>query len=392
MKSAPVIMRELCRMPCLLFLCLAVCVCPATGQAAVVVAEDEFGVASDAPATDVVATPGASADNPNTGQNPGIVPNQTPRGRPLTVASTAWSEMLLAGYCLLIVLVSLFGGMLPDRMALSHTRMQTIISFVGGLMLGIALFHLLPDAARNLPSVDSAAMWMMLGIVSMFLLIRTFHFHHHGPLEISTSHEVACELHGDATSEESVHQPHVPGDDCTHAPELDEGLPHCHHAHQLSWLGIATGLSLHTLIDGIALAASVEAESQHTAWLSLFGLGTFLAVFLHKPLDAVSIVSLMTAAGWSANSRNLVNATFALMCPAGALLFMVGLREFPGWQAYVVGAALAFSAGVFVCISLSDLLPEMEFHAHNRIRLSAALAGGIALAFLITLLETTHLH
>ena len=44
--------------------------------------------------------------------------------------------LLLTVYCLLIVAVSLLGGWLPSRIKLTHTRMQTIVSFVGGLMLG----------------------------------------------------------------------------------------------------------------------------------------------------------------------------------------------------------------------------------------------------------------
>ncbi|MFN8710950.1 MAG: ZIP family metal transporter, partial [Planctomyces sp.] len=166
----------------------------------------------------------------------------------------------------------------------------------------------------------------------------------------------------------------------------------CQHAHQLSWVGIAAGLSLHTLIDGIALAASVQADSTHRVWMSLYGLGTFLAVMLHKPLDAVSITSLMAASGWPQRSRNMVNAGFAMMCPAGAIIFLLGTTQLRGIEAELVGNALAFSAGVFVCISLSDLLPEMEFHAHNRGRLSVALALGILLAFGITFLEPAHLH
>jgi zinc and cadmium transporter len=52
-----------------------------------------------------------------------------------------------------------------------------------------------------------------------------------------------------------------------------------------------------------------------------------------------------------------------------------------------LGCALAFAAGVFLCISLGDLLPELELHSHHRIRLSVALLLGVALAWLI---EQTH--
>lgn len=344
--------------------------------------------------------PDATAPREAAGPGAGQPAIPSPPASSAPSLSSPWRDALLAGYCLMIVVASLFGGWLPTRFVLSHTRMQTVISFVGGLMLGIALFHLLPDSVRDLPGVNSATGWMMLGIVSMFILIRTFHFHHHGPLEISTAHEVACELHADSPAvasvahghEHSHEHSHEHGESCAHAPEVEHGQPHCHHAHQLSWVGIATGLSVHTMIDGIALAASVEAQSGHGGWLPVFGLGTFLAVLLHKPLDAVSITSLMAAAGWSAQARHLVNAGFSLMCPAGAVLFMAGIRGIPGWQSYAVGAALAFSAGVFLCISLSDLLPEMEFHEHNRLRLSTALGAGILLAFVLTLLESSHQH
>ena len=41
--------------------------------------------------------------------------------------------------------------------------------------------------------------------------------------------------------------------------------------------------------------------------------------------------------------------------------------------------ALAFSAGTFLCIALSDLLPELQFHAHDRFKLSLALLAGFCL-------------
>ena len=65
---------------------------------------------------------------------------------------------------------------------------------------------------------------------------------------------------------------------------------------------------------------------------------------------------------------------------------MLGIRQFSVMQDVVVCSALAFSAGVFLCIALSDLLPEMEFHAHNRFRLTVALIAGVLLAYGITFL------
>jgi len=261
------------------------------------------------------------------------------------------------------VIASFLGGWIPSVVRLTHERMQLVISFVGGLMLGVGVFHLLPHSINELQSVDRSVWWMMVGLLGMFFLIRTFHFHQH-----------------DAHVEECEGEPH------DHHHEAHA------HVHELGWAGVAFGLGVHTLIDGLALAASVHAEADHVATASLMGLGTFLAVVLHKPLDAISITSLMTAGGWSSRSRNLVNFGFALMCPTGALLFVLGVHQMGELQHVIIGCALAFSAGVFLCISLSDLLPELEFHTHDRLKLSTSLVLGVLLAFAIGFLEPDHIH
>jgi zinc and cadmium transporter len=294
------------------------------------------------------------------------------------------APLLLTVYCLLIVAASLLGGWLPSLVALTHKRMQVLMSLVGGLMLGTALFHMLPHAIHEVGPTrpDFVPVWMMAGLMTMFFLLRTFHFHHHDASDGAA--------HGDA--------PHAHDHDHDHGQDHDGG--HASHGnaaatvapHELSWLGVFLGLGLHTLIDGLALAASVEAGSGAGAAGGLIGGGTFLAIVAHKPLDAVSITSLMTAQRWTPLAKMLVNAAFALMCPLGAAVFVVGLGRFSGSEELVLGGALAFSAGVFLCISLSDLLPEMEFHSHHRLLLSASLLGGVLLAWLVHLLEPPHVH
>ncbi|MEX2176613.1 MAG: ZIP family metal transporter [Pirellulaceae bacterium] len=288
---------------------------------------------------------------------------------------------LLLFYCICIVVCSLAGGALPSLVRLTHRRMQLVMSFVGGLMLGVALLHLLPHSLAEQGSIDRTAGWMLGGLLFMFLLIRVFHVH---------AHE-----HGDTADalDEHLHdRDHEgPGDHTHH-----HGHEHQHdhqHTHAFSWLGLAFGLALHTLIDGLALGAAVAAEAHHAgSGFALFGLGTFLAVALHKPLDALSITSLMAAGGWRKQDIWLANIGFALMCPLGAIGFVFGLGSLLGEQHIVIGCALGFAAGVFLCISLADLLPEVAFHAHDRLRLTLALALGILLAWGIGFLEPDHAH
>ena len=71
------------------------------------------------------------------------------------------------------------------------------------------------------------------------------------------------------------------------------------------------------------------------------------------------------------------------------LLFYFGLSSLDQRHGgnLVAAYALAFSAGTFLCISSSDLLPELQFHQHDRGKLSAALLAGLGVAIAVAQLE-----
>ena len=281
--------------------------------------------------------------------------------------SHMWDIVIITVYCLLIMVASLLGGWLPSVVRFTHTRMQLMMSFVAGLMMGVALLQMLPHAAAESGSFDHATLSAVLGLLAMFFAIRIFHVHGHEPHE----------THAKADSYE-----------CNHPPG------HCHEhppVHELSWLGLFSGLAIHTLIDGVALAASVAVEA-NGAQAGLIGLGTFVAVVLHKPLDALSITSVMLAGGWSDRARRVVNVVFSLMCPAGAIAFFFAFGTLGSATETAIGWALGFAAGAFLCIALADVLPEVQFHRHDRLKLSAALLLGVALARGIGCLEPSHDH
>jgi zinc and cadmium transporter len=276
--------------------------------------------------------------------------------------------LLVAAYAALTLVGSLVGGWVPLMGRMSHSRTQLLMSVVAGLMLGVGVFHMLPHAYFQLHDLDRTVWWMMVGLLTTFFLQRFLHFHQHEPPD-ATDHD-----HG------HDHSPH------DHA--------HHHHGHShpegrkaVSWVGISLGLVLHTLMDGVALAAGVEADARSHGGAQWAGLGIFAAVFLHKPLDAMAVTTLMLRGGWSPRARHLANLAFALVCPLGAGLFYAGMGRTSAAEQAVVGCALAFSAGTFLCISLSDLLPELQFHSHDRVKLSAALLVGVALAWGIVFLE-----
>ena len=288
-----------------------------------------------------------------------------------------WPYLLIAAYCSLVAVASFGGGSVPALLRLTHTRMQVIMSFVGGFVLTVALLHLLPHAALEMGSLDWAVWAALAGLLTMFFLIRIFHVHQHAPVDVDGGEAGAHDHSHDACL---LHAYPVDGERCAT------------HRHRYSWVGLFVGLGLHTLLDGVAIAASVTAEARYPEASNLLGLGTFLAVLLHKPMDAMTITSVMAAGNWSRESRQLVNLAFALTSITGATAFCLGLSHFTEQQHLIVGLALGFSAGIFLCIALADILPEVQFHAHDRLKLSSALVFGVVLASALGILEAPHYH
>jgi zinc and cadmium transporter len=102
---------------------------------------------------------------------------------------------------------------------------------------------------------------------------------------------------------------------------------------------------------------------------------------------------LMGRGGWSLAWRNTINGLFSLCIPAGVLVFYLGFVSESGGpgnalQHWWIACALAFSAGTFLCISLSDLLPELQFHSHDRMKLSVALVLGLGVAHFAAYMES----
>ncbi len=273
---------------------------------------------------------------------------------------------LLALYGLGIAASSLLGGWIPDRIAISHTRIQAVMAFVAGLIAGVAIFHLLPHSVAALSgpgAVETAVGWMMTGIVLSVLLFYLFDYHEHD------------------FSEEHSHQ---------HDHRHDRNSRAAHRMKSVTWIGIALGLGVHSLTEGLTLSTTMRLT--HDGDVSAAGLGVFLAIALHKPLDALSIVSTMQANGASRRARVAANLGFALVCPVAAFVTFWGVGQIGPAATTLIGCALAFAAGSFLCIALSDLLPEIHFHRHDRILLALAFLLGIGIAYSLHWVEPDVLH
>jgi zinc and cadmium transporter len=278
--------------------------------------------------------------------------------------------LTLSAFCTAVVIGSVLGGILPLAVMLNHTRLQVYLSFSAGAMLGAAFFHMLPEAVRV--GSPETLYWTALGLLALFFLERFFSFHHH---------EAHDSVHsGPEAGPASAASPHG-APPARGADHHDHDSPVASHgAGALRWGPAAVGLAVHSLVGGIALASAVAADFDVGRGVFGAGLGVFVATLVHKPADALTITALMLESGTHRRHAHLVNLAFALMIPAGVILFWAGTRSVlpisPGtWTA----AALAFSAGTFLCVALSDLLPELQFHSHDRVPMSLALLAGFAL-------------
>jgi zinc transporter ZupT len=125
------------------------------------------------------------------------------------------------------------------------------------------------------------------------------------------------------------------------------------------------GISLHSLLDGIALDAGLI--------LPQLGPVVLLAVIVHKMPDSMSISSILLAAGWNRRKVAILNLLFSLTTPIGALLAFLFFRSLaPEHVVFAIG----ISAGTFLAIATADILPQVHrIEQRNPATLVFLLAG-----------------
>lgn len=277
--------------------------------------------------------------------------------------------MTLTIYCVLIALASLIGGWLPLAQRLTHLRLQVYLSLSAGAMLGAAFFHMLPEAAELVGT--RFGWWAAIGVLGLYVIERFVSPHSHEPSEPTAGHRQI----GSGTE---AHHPV-----CGSAREERAAAPRV-----AGWSAVV-GLSIHTLLGGVALASAVLGESGNRD----LGFAVFLATLLHKPADSLTISTLLIQAREGKRKAFWVQIFFATLIPLGALLFYAASSVIMDTlETSITGMVLAFSAGTFLCIALADLLPEVQFHRHDRVKLFLAVIAGALLMWATSLFEPVEAH
>jgi zinc and cadmium transporter len=180
------------------------------------------------------------------------------------------------------------------------------ISYAVGTLLGVALLALLPQALERLPA--SAALGTLLaGVLAFFLLEKLVVWRH-----CHDAHE--CEVH--TSSAASL---------------------------------VIVGDAFHTFVDGAVIAAAVLTSIP-------LGITTALAVATHEIPQEVGDVAILLRAGfsrWRAFTLNLLSGIGGIL---GAVGMLAASTSMPNALPYV----LAFAAGNFLYVAMSDLIPDLH--------------------------------
>ena len=277
----------------------------------------------------------------------------------------------LFAVCAAMFISSVAGGWAVTLMRMTHTRMQVLLSFVGGVMLSVALLELLPLAIEQVRSIDQLATSILIGLVATFLIIRLFNVHQHGNID---------ETRIDHDHDHPVHS-HV----VSYSPE------DCIvHQRKNSWIGLFLGLGFHSIIDGIAIGAIFTVNEQTGTIWNFTLLAPLAVMVLHLPFESFSLFSVMKATGWSNRAIYITNIAFGTAAPLGTVLFLAGTSHLAVGTP-VIGIGLGIAVGVCLCVSLSDILPELRFDSRDRLPLIAALLLGIISIFILhTVVPHTH--
>ena len=235
---------------------------------------------------------------------------------------------------------ALIGGIIllsKEKFALKISHF--LASFAAGILLGTAFFDLLPEAVHKGEETGiNIFPWALFGIVLFFLLERFIHWFHH--------HE---EFHKDEEESKST-------------------LPL-----------IIFGDTMHNFIDGVVIAATFMVSIP-------LGIATSLSVFAHEIPQEIGDFGLMLHKGLKPKKIILVNVLSAAIAFLGAILtYSLGNIL----EAYIP-MLLAVTAGFFIYIASSDLIPEIHHEKRKGfafVESALLILGVVVMAVSVSFLE-----
>lgn len=236
--------------------------------------------------------------------------------------------------------LSLAGAfLLSKKKDWQHAFSLQLTAFSSGVLLATAFLHLAPEALHE-AEAEIVFRVMLLAVLSFFVLERLVLWYHHH---------------------------------------------HTSHGPRPAAYLVMVGDSFHNLIDGVLIASAAMIQPE-------LGVLTAIAVAAHELPQEIADFSVMVASGMSRKKALMFNALSALAAVFGAVLVYF-LRDS---LEPVLPLAVAFSAGMFLYIALSDLIPELHHHTKDTfqkwVQLGLLLAGIAVVMVFSAVLPDTHVE
>lgn len=236
---------------------------------------------------------------------------------PVLAAAIGLSVVGSLGGLLVASVVLLLRGSIQQHV------IPVLISYAVGTLLGVALLALLPEALSRLdaPTVLGT---LLAGILGFFMLEKLVIWRH--------CHTTGCDVH-----------------------DADASAPL-----------ILVGGAVHNFADGCIIGAAVLSSLP-------LGISTALAVAAHQVPQEVGDFAILLGAGYTKRQAFIANALVATTGIAGAVVVYLAA----GWIPHTLPFILAFAAGSFLYVAMSDLIPglhrgPMELGAVRQVALIAA--------------------
>lgn len=227
-----------------------------------------------------------------------------------------------------IIAVALAGGVLSVAAAaaigssLGAHRVNTLISYAIGALLGAVFLEILPHAFEHADPHHMAGT-VLVGILVFFVLEKLVLWRH--------CHHDHCEAHE------------------AHAPA---------HDHGRSGLLILIGDTFHNFVDGILIAAAFMESTE-------LGIVTAMAIIAHEIPQEVGDYLILLHSGYSRLKALVFNLLSSLATLVGALLAYFALSDLQEWIPTILGLA----AASMIYVAVADLIPGL----HKRTELKATL-------------------
>lgn len=209
-----------------------------------------------------------------------------------------------------VVIVSLIAFIGIVVLSLKTEKLQKyllyLVSFSAGALFGGAFIHILPETVEESGFTTSISLYLISGILIFFILEKFLHWRH-------------C-----------------------HTPTSKS------HKHHLGVMNLV-GDGFHNLIDGVMIAGSYLAGIP-------VGIATTIAVIFHEVPQEIGDFGVLIYAGFSKAKALLFNFLSACTAIIGAVLALVLSSKIPGISSFI----LPFTAGGFIYIAGSDLIPELH--------------------------------